>query len=171
MDVIRPLVMAMMFLVMPPVFASQVVPSELKDVASRFETVLKVRVKSVTQIENRMILKDGSEGPVTSFEKIITAEVLSELLGEVENGEITVKFNMPVLNKYDENGNVQLSYSIEIPGTALEYSIEKDQEYIFCFGSASTDMWKAGAVPLMRAEKTEMESAVLEAIAQVKSGQ
>jgi hypothetical protein len=164
----RRFALVIMMLYISPAFASLVVPSQLEEMAGQIHTVLKVRVKEIKQTENRMKLKDGSEGPVIGFEKIITADVIAELVGHVEVRPITVKYYMPVLAKYDAEGNVELTYSIQILGTALEYSIEKDQEYIFCFGPTLPEMWDQGNVQLMRAERPEMESAVIAAVNQAK---
>jgi hypothetical protein len=160
---------AALVLNMPAAFSSQVVPSSIEEVAGRIQTVLKVKVTDVTQTENRMKLKDGTQGPVMGFEKTITADVITELVGRVDATTITARYYMPVLAKYDDEGNVELTYSIQIPGTALEYSIEKDQEYIFCFGPASAGQWENGAVELMRAEKPEMESAVVAAVKKARN--
>jgi hypothetical protein len=118
-----------------PVAASQVHLQTMPETAGNIQTVLKVKVLSVTRSQTHMKLKSGAEGPVTQAHVDYKCQVVEVVVGQwaPETKNVSIRFTSVVPIKYDENGKKVMHFSLIRPGSGIEGNLKKGKEYLACF--------------------------------------
>ncbi len=107
----------------------------MEQTAGAIQTVLKVKVLSVTPSGTHMKLKSGAEGPVTQSHVDYKCQIVETIVGKWAGKTKTVSFRFTRSRGivYDENGKQIMKVWGMYPGSGMEFFLKKGKEYLACF--------------------------------------